>query len=483
MLPSKSSVIGRVPLLIQLTGQERQLLLDIRQRKAQLVNEIQQLTCQIQNITGELSEPDVELHSPSTRYPNHRSINEYPPDLTKSVMTNHDCLRNPHSHLYQTNGVHHRFQSNAQLQPDVITHLHASNLIESTESLIRTNRLNAISKFLLPSKSNLTGSTIIDHVRPSATILDWSDRKNSKPIASIKPIILSQSEKVDKLADQIDTSSIDVTKSISIAGTIRANNESNVKLGAFSLKEICDTFNRSPSTTSVRLLAETIGSWSPLDLARFMLSDVRLTRQAVGHFLAQPHDLNQQVLQQFVELHDFERLAPHDALRTYLGNFHLPGEAQQIQRFLEPFAAHYCLQNPGRFEHEDQLFLLAYSLLMLNTLRHRPNVQAKLSRRRFCEMNRGVSRPLLRRAYASVCRHPFQVPTDAPTTHNHLDVPTYVDRSNSCQGWLWKRSGSIARFTRWQRRWFVLDERCLFYFVHPSDREPKGNLPTISTSL
>jgi Sec7-like guanine-nucleotide exchange factor len=45
----------------------------------------------------------------------------------------------------------------------------------------------------------------------------------------------------------------------------------------------------------------------------------------------------------------------------------MPGEAQKIDRFMEAFAKEYTTVNPGTFQTEDTAYVLAFSLIMLNT--------------------------------------------------------------------------------------------------------------------
>ena len=36
---------------------------------------------------------------------------------------------------------------------------------------------------------------------------------------------------------------------------------------------------------------------------------------------------------------------------------------------------------------------------------------------------------------------------------------------------------SDCRWKNWKRRWFVLNNRCLYYFQHTSENSPKGIIP------
>ena len=36
---------------------------------------------------------------------------------------------------------------------------------------------------------------------------------------------------------------------------------------------------------------------------------------------------------------------------------------------------------------------------------------------------------------------------------------------------------SDCRWKNWKRRWFVLNNRCLYYFQHTAENSPKGIIP------
>jgi PH domain len=42
------------------------------------------------------------------------------------------------------------------------------------------------------------------------------------------------------------------------------------------------------------------------------------------------------------------------------------------------------------------------------------------------------------------------------------------------EGWLWKQGGRIKS---WKRRWFILNDNCLYYFEYTTDKEPRGIIP------
>lgn len=68
-----------------------------------------------------------------------------------------------------------------------------------------------------------------------------------------------------------------------------------------------------------------------------------------------------------------------EAIRQFLNGFRLPGEAQKIDRIMEKFAERFCRCNPKAFSSADTAYVLAYSVIMLNTDAHNPMVKIKVS--------------------------------------------------------------------------------------------------------
>ena len=87
----------------------------------------------------------------------------------------------------------------------------------------------------------------------------------------------------------------------------------------------------------------------------------------MGEFLGEGEDFNKQTLYKYVDSIEFGDMTFDGALRKFLSYFWLPGEAQKIDRMMEKFAERYCSQNEGVFANPDTAYVLAYSLIMLNT--------------------------------------------------------------------------------------------------------------------
>lgn len=68
------------------------------------------------------------------------------------------------------------------------------------------------------------------------------------------------------------------------------------------------------------------------------------------------------------------RSTPCPPCRRFLSGFRLPGEAQKIDRLMEKFAERYVSCNPESFKSADVAYVLAYSVIMLNTDAHNAQV-------------------------------------------------------------------------------------------------------------
>jgi brefeldin A-inhibited guanine nucleotide-exchange protein len=92
----------------------------------------------------------------------------------------------------------------------------------------------------------------------------------------------------------------------------------------------------------------------------------------------------------FVDEMDFNHMRFTEALRLFLQAFRLPGEGQKIDRFMLKFAERYVHGNPGVFANAETAYVLAYSVIMLNTDLHSPHVKRRMNLDDFIKNNRGI---------------------------------------------------------------------------------------------
>lgn len=98
------------------------------------------------------------------------------------------------------------------------------------------------------------------------------------------------------------------------------------------------------------------------------------------------------ILHHYVDAQEFTGLMFDDAIRSFLSGFRLPGEAQKIDRIMEKFAERFTSQNPEVFPSADTAFILAFSVIMLNTDLHNPSIkpEKRMTVDSFVKNNRGI---------------------------------------------------------------------------------------------
>lgn len=151
-------------------------------------------------------------------------------------------------------------------------------------------------------------------------------------------------------------------------------------------------FNYNAKHGLPRLLREGfIKSEKPEDVAAFFLTADGLNKATVGEYLGGSDEYRQQVMHAFVDLLDFKGLGFVAALRKFLQTFRLPGEAQQIDRILLKFANRFTDLNPEVFSNAEVAYILAYSVMLLNTDQHNKDIKKRMTVQEFIRNNRGIN--------------------------------------------------------------------------------------------
>jgi len=267
--------------------------------------------------------------------------------------------------------------------------------------------------------------------------------------------------------NQLKEEITEVSAEIDAMGTEAGTKEKNLAMGK-------KKFNMEPKKGIKFLIEHHLIQETAEDIAHFLYKGEGLNKTAIGDYLGEKIDLHEAVLKAFVELHDFTDLILVQALRQFLWSFRLPGEAQKIDRMMESFAQRYCQLNPDIFTNSDTCYVLSFAIIMLNTSLHNPSVKDKPTIETFINMNRGINdgenlpRELLESLFESIKTEPFKIPEDDGNDLMH----TFFNPDR--EGWLWKQGG---RYKSWKRRWFILNDNCLYYFEFTTDKEPRGIIP------
>jgi len=239
-------------------------------------------------------------------------------------------------------------------------------------------------------------------------------------------------------------------------------------------------FNTNPKAGIKYLIDHQLLNNTPEAVADFLFSSKDLRKTAIGEYIGEKDDFHLAVMNSFIGRQNFRGQPLVPSLRIFLNSFRLPGEAQKIDRLMECFAKKYCEQNPQIFRNSDTCFVLCYSIIMLNTSLHNASVKEKMTLDRFLQMHKDIDgcedvpEEMLMNLYESIKNEPFKNPDD---DSNELGQAFYnPDRA----GWLYRLGSG---YKAWQRRWFVLNERCLYYFEQESDKSPRGIIPLESIGV
>ncbi|KAH3758012.1 cytohesin 1 [Pelomyxa schiedti] len=247
----------------------------------------------------------------------------------------------------------------------------------------------------------------------------------------------------------------------------RESPEFQAKYKEHSTKAI-QLFNHKPSQGVEYMQKAGLIKEEPAEIAAWLLSTSALNKVKIGEYIGGREQFNRDILTAFIKTFDFTGLEFDIALRRLLMSFRLPGESQVIDRIMEQFAHHYFTQNPtGLLASSDAVYVLAFSVIMLNTDAHSPQVKNKMSKAEFLRNNRGINSGMdvpgeyLEKIYDRI-------------VHDEIKMEKGVFANAEKKGWLTKEGGRIKT---WKKRWFVLSDNCLYYFKNPGDKEPCGIVP------
>jgi len=222
------------------------------------------------------------------------------------------------------------------------------------------------------------------------------------------------------------------------------------------LKAAVRKFNQHPKKGIDQFILMNVVEDSPKAITQFLLEQKGLSKVAIGELLGEPAQKYLDILEMFVMAINFTDMDLVEALRNFLSKFRLPGEAQKIDRIIETFSKGYTNCNPDVFSSPDACYVIAFSIILLNTSLHNPNVREKPTEERFVRMSAGIDqgkdlpRELIAGYYRSIRTNPFKLPEEEDQAFvNALYNP---DR----EGFLYKLGG---RMRGWKRRWMVLTEK------------------------
>ncbi|KRX71962.1 Brefeldin A-inhibited guanine nucleotide-exchange protein 1 [Trichinella sp. T6] len=195
------------------------------------------------------------------------------------------------------------------------------------------------------------------------------------------------------LAEEVDEKGKPSGLNASSVGSDLAHQFEEIKQQKEVLEQGIELFNRKPKHGLSFLQKHKLIGHGAADIAHFLHTEERLDKAAIGDYLGDGDSFCKEVMYAYVDQMDFSGKDFVSALRCFLERFRLPGEAQKIDRLMEKFASRYCANNPnlGLFTSADTAYVLAYSIIMLTTDLHSPQVRNKMTKEQYIRMNRGIN--------------------------------------------------------------------------------------------
>ncbi|KAI7866257.1 hypothetical protein BDF14DRAFT_1728784 [Spinellus fusiger] len=151
-------------------------------------------------------------------------------------------------------------------------------------------------------------------------------------------------------------------------------------------------------------------------LATFLRSTQQLNKKMLGEYLGKPDNLP--LLQVFMRQFDFKGKRMDEAFRTLLETFRLPGESQQIMRVADTFAEVYYENKPSEIATILAAEILAYSIIMLNTDQHNPQIKERMTLEAYMRNVGGVNgngdfpKEYLKAIYEAICQDEIVMPEE-----------------------------------------------------------------------
>lgn len=198
-----------------------------------------------------------------------------------------------------------------------------------------------------------------------------------------------------------------------------------------------------------------------------------LGREPDAAFIKKPTDLDPEkggkgffirILFHYIDAMDFTGIMFDDAIRLFLSGFRLPGEAQKIDRIMEKFAERFTLQNPDVFPSADTAFILAFSVIMLNTDLHNPSIkpERRMTVDSFVRNNRGIGEngsdlpeAFLSGIFARIKQSPFSLKEDdaarEKASETNIDVSIFGDNGGLLGGGIFGTSADDRKKEKFKK--------------------------------
>ena len=151
------------------------------------------------------------------------------------------------------------------------------------------------------------------------------------------------------------------------------------------------------------------------EIALFIKNN-KLNKEEIGDLLGDNSEIYLKVLKNYTDLFNFKDLDFIKSLRIYLSTFRLPGEGQKIDRILDVFSTKYNKDNPNMFENKETSYYLSFTIIILQTELHNPNVKEKMGLDGFLnllstqESTKNLDNSFVQNIYLDILNNPLSLP-------------------------------------------------------------------------
>ncbi|CAI5746995.1 unnamed protein product [Peronospora destructor] len=307
------------------------------------------------------------------------------PQTLSEIFINYDCEWNTNDLFKQIVHALAKAAKGGRAQ-DAAAHQYAASL--STSARIKMQQQDAA--LALKGLECLTATTA--SLKKAANFVE-SERQSSSQLEREESHNIENGEDEDNVAPPDLAPVVSSTMSAIEAFASKKKRQEEMATGVLK-------FNVKPSTGIAFLVAHGhMGEGSPRDVAAFLHThNNKLDKTMVGDYLG--NGVHYQggfcvkVLHEYVDMMEFTGLEIDVAIRHFLAGFRLPGESQKIDRMMEKFAERFFNScPPGLFPSADTAFILAFSIIMLQTDLHNPSIaeEKKMDKAGFLRNNRGIN--------------------------------------------------------------------------------------------
>ena len=179
-------------------------------------------------------------------------------------------------------------------------------------------------------------------------------------------------------------------------------------------------------------------------VSRFLKGCPGLSKAAIGEVLGEREQFYEEIREEFCDTFNFAGLRFDVALRLFMDAFRPPGEGQKIDRIVQSFGKKYYEQVPkAGLKSADAAYVLAFSVIMLNTDLHNTQNKRKMTLEDFARINRNTNEgdpmpaELLSSIYAAISVDEFKISSEcsaADLSHQAVFWATLAEMSAKPRG-------------------------------------------------